>query len=189
MLELLDERALSGLLNQAAAPIHVADLGGVLLVWLGNVPVVAAWCVSQCIGQLGRLLGVIVGESLVLPLVVWPGGFVRWSGRVFGSAMVGLLGSMLLSSGLAAAGLGLMVAWAVVPGIQALLAWESRRIERVADQAAVDAGCGAELLEGLEFLALAEPRPRPAGLLGVLCRPGAPLSIRADRIRRALSRP
>jgi hypothetical protein len=187
LLELLEERALSGLLYQAAAPVHVADLAGALMVWLGNLPVLAAWWAARGVVCLGRLLGVLVGESLVLPLVLWPGGFVRWSGWLFGSAMLGLLGSMLLSSGLVAAGVGLMLAWAVVPGIQALLGWESRRVERAADQATVDAGRGAELLEALEYLVLAEPRPRASGLMGVLCRPGAELNLRAERIRRALT--
>ena len=189
LLDLLDERPLSGLLSQAAASSHAADLAGVALVWLGNLPLLVALCLTRVVGQLGRLLGVLLGESLVLPLVLWPGGgFVRWSGRLFGSAMVGLLSSMLISAGLAGAGVALMLAWPVVSALQALLAWESRRAERIADLATIDAGLGAELLEALEFLTLAEPRPTPSGALGILFRPGARLTDRADWIRRTLYR-
>jgi len=187
VLEVFDERALIGLLNQASAPVHCANLAGQLLVWTGTLPVLIAWYASRWLIRLGQLLGLVIGESLVLPLVFWPSGFVRWSGRVFGSAIVGLLGSMLLSRGFAAAGLGLLVAWAVVPCVRALLTWESSRIERAADQATIDAGFGSQLLEALDFLVLAEPRPTPGGLLGALSFTGAELIARAFRIRKAMS--
>jgi len=187
-LELFEERSLSGLLVQAVAPVHRADLAGVLLTWLANLPVVGAWYLSRGCGVLGRLLGVVVGESLVLPLVVWRDAFLRWSSRVFGSIIVGLLGAMLLSDGFAAAGLGLLTAWLLVPGIHALLAWESRRVERVADQATIAAGFGAPLLEALELLNVIEPRPGPSRVLGLLCRPGAALTTRTDHIRTLLRR-
>ena len=88
-----------------------------------------------------------------------------------------------------ATGLGLLLALARwVPGLQALLAWESRRTEHLADQATVAAGLGWQLLEALETLAFAESVPLPDGLLGVLCRRGSPLTARADRVWRALSR-
>ena len=187
LLDMLDERSLSGLLRQTVAPIHAADLAGVAFAWLGILPLLAAWCVTRMLGQLGQLLGVVVGASLVLPLVLWPGGgFVRWSGRVFGSAMVVLLGSTLISAGLAGAGLALVLAWPVVRGFQALLGWESRRSERLADEATIDAGLGAELLEALEFLTLAEPRCSPSGVRSILFKEGAQLTDRADRIRRTL---
>jgi hypothetical protein len=173
---------------QAVAPVHCADLAGVLWVWLGNLPLCCAWYVSRGCCQLGRLLGVIVGESLVVPLVLWRDGFLRWSGRVFGSSIVGLLAATLLSDGFAAAGLGLMLAWIVIPGLQAALAWESRRVERAADQATIDAGYGPQLLEALELLVVAEPLVTPTGLLGLLHRRGAPVTMRADRIRQVLSR-
>ena len=155
----------------------------------GSLPILGAWCLTRVLGQFGRLLAVVVGTSLVVPLVLWHDGFVRWCGRLFGSIFVGLLGSMLLSSGFAAAGLGIMIAWLVVPGVQAIVAWESRRAEIAADRVAVAAGFGQQLLEALELLALAEPRPAPGGLLSLLCRPGASLVDRAERIRRALADP
>jgi hypothetical protein len=186
--EVFEERSLSGLLVQAAAPVHRADLAGVLLSWLGNLPVLGVWYVTRGCCLIGRLLGVVVGESLVLPLVFWRDGFLRWSARVFGAIIVGLLGTMLLSDGFAAAGLGLLTAWLVIPCVRALLAWESRRVERAADQATIDAGFGAQLLEGLDLLILAEPAYSPAGLLGLLCRPGTELTTRANRIRQAVAR-
>jgi hypothetical protein len=189
VLEVLDEQALIGLLHQACAPVHCANLAGLLLVWLGALPILIAWHVSRWLVRLGQLLGLVVGQSLVLPLVLWPGAFVRWSGRVFGSVIVGLLGSMLLSRGFAAAGLGLMIAWIVVPSVRMLLAWESSRIERAADRSTIEAGFGSQLLEALDFLVLAEPRPIPRGLLGVLSFAGAGLIERASRIRKVLSAP
>src|SRR5438477_8342992 len=36
LLDVMEDRALSGLLAQAAAPVNAADLAGVLLVWLAN---------------------------------------------------------------------------------------------------------------------------------------------------------
>ena len=185
--DLFDDRPLSGLLIQAAAAVHSSNLAGYLIVWLGASPVLAMWYVSRGLVQLGRLLAVLVGASLIVPLVVWPSGFVRWSGRLFGSVAVVLLGAILLSSGLAAAGLGLLLAWAAVPGLATLLAWESRRIERAGDLATLQAGFGPQLLEALEFLLVAEPRPQLRGFLGLLTRPGGRLVDRAAFIRGTLS--
>ena len=185
--DLLDDRPLSGLLTEAAAGVHAANLVGYLVVWLGALPLLAVWQLSVWICRLGRLLAVVVGASLVVPLILWPSGFVLWSGRLFGSVAVGLLGAMLLSSGLAAVGLGLLIAWAVVPALAALLAWESRRAERAADTATLDAGFGPQLLEALEFLMVAEPRPHLTGLAGLLCRPGGRPVERTAWLRRTLS--
>jgi hypothetical protein len=187
MLDFLEERALAGLLQQVTAPPVCAALAGQLLVWLGALPVLGAWWCARALALLGRLLAIVVGAALVVPLALWPQGFLAWTGRLLGAMMVGLLGSALVSSGLAAAGLGLLVAWAVVPGVQALLGWESRRAETAADDATVAAGLGWHLVEALELLAEAEPLPRPAGLVGVLCPGGAPLTARAGRLRRALT--
>jgi hypothetical protein len=187
LLDLLEDRAVQGLLTQAVAEVRSASLAGVLVVWLGNVPLLSAWLLGRWLAQLGRLLAIAVGSSLVVPMLLWPVGFIRWSGRLFGAAIVALFGAALLSSGLAAPGLGLLLAWALVPGVQALLAWESRRAEQFADQATIDAGLGWQLLEALETLAFAESLPPPNGLLGLLCRRGCPLPARADRVWRALS--
>jgi hypothetical protein len=99
-----------------------------------------------------------------------------------------LVGSALVSSGLAATGLGLLLGWPLGRGLRALLAWESRRAEHLADQATIDAGLGWQLLEALETLAFAESLAPPDGLLGVFCRRASPLNARADRVWRAVSR-
>src|SRR5207302_10545969 len=49
-LELFEERSLGGLLIQAVLPVHRADLAGVLLTWLANLPVIGAWYVSCACG-------------------------------------------------------------------------------------------------------------------------------------------
>jgi hypothetical protein len=188
LLDLLEDRAVQGLTAQAVGEVRSASLAGELEVWLGNLPLLTAYVVESWLLQLGRLLALLVGSCLVVPVLVWPTGFIRWAGRFFGSVLIALVGSALLSSGLAAPGLGLLVAWAVVPGLHALLAWESRRAERLADQATIAAGLGWQLLEALETLEFAESVPPPDGLLGLLCRRGSPLNTRADRVWRALSK-
>ena len=186
-LEVLEDRALVGVLYQAAAPARCAAVAGQVVVSIGLLPILSASAASTGLALLGRLLALVVGNALVIPLLLWPEGFIRWAGRAFGALIVGLVGSVLLSSGLAAAGAALLLAWAIVPGLRALLAWEARRTERAADQATIAAGLGWELLEGLDTFALAEPMSAPSGLLGVLAPAGAPLPVRAERIRRALS--
>jgi hypothetical protein len=187
LFDLLEDRALVGMLSQASDNVHSARLAGELVVWLGNLPLVGAWWVTGWLMQVGRLLAFVVGSSLVLPLLLWPRGFIRWGGRFFGAAIVGLLGALLLSSGMAAPGLELLLAWAVVPGLTALLNWEAQRLEVVADRATIEAGLGWQLLEALETLTLAESVTGPGGLLGLLCRAGTPLGSRADRLWRELS--
>jgi len=187
LLDLLEDRALAGLLAQATIQVRAASLPGELLVWLGNLPLLCAWRLGRGLMQIGRFLSLVVGSSLVLPLVLWPDGFIRWAGRLFGASIVALLGSALLSSGLSAAGLGLLLAWLVVPGLQALLNWEARQAETAADDATCDAGQGWELLEALETLVWAESVPPPTAPLGWLCRSATPLTARADRIWRKLA--
>jgi hypothetical protein len=187
LLDLLEDRALVGLLSQAAREVPSANLAGEMLVWLSNVPLLSTWLLSRWISQLGRLLAVAVGGSLVLPLLLWPVGFTRWAGRVFGSAIVGLLGVTLVSVGLAGAGLGLLLAWAIVPGLQWLVTWETRRAEQVADVASIEAGQGWPLVEALETLMWANALPVPEGVFGLLNPTGAPLAERADRVWQALT--
>ncbi len=188
LLDLLEDRAVQGILTQAVHEVHCASLAGELAVWLGNLPLVIGRVLGVWLTQLGRLLALVVGSSLVVPILLWPTGFIRWAGRLFGLVGVVLLGSALLSSGLAAPGLGLLFAWVLVHGLQALLAWESRRSEQLADQATIDAGLGWQLLEALETLAFAESVSPPDGVLGLFCRRGSPLNTRADRIWRAISK-
>jgi hypothetical protein len=187
LFDLFDDRALAGFLAQAAAPAWSAGVAGEWMVWLGNLPLVASWSVSRLLAQLGRVLAVAVGASLVLPLLLWPTGFAVVAGYVFGAMIVGLLGAVLLSSGFAAAGLGLVIGWPVVWGLRALLAWERRRTEASADRATIRAGSGWPLLEALETLALATSLPGPGGVFGLLCRPGAPFAERAERVWKTLS--
>ena len=80
----------------------------------------------------------------------------------------------------------LMVAWPAIPCLNALLAWESRASERVADRGTIAAGYGFQLLEAVDLLGLASPMPTAAGALGLLRRPGALMVDRAQWIRRAL---
>jgi hypothetical protein len=186
-LDLLDDRAVLGLVTQTVGQLGSASLAAELTVWLGNLPLLGAWVLDRWLAQLGRLLALAVGGSLVVPLLIWPTGFIRWVGRLFGAVVVGLLGSALLSSGLAAPGIGLLLAWALVPALRALLTWESRRAEAVADLATVEAGLGWQLLEALETLAFAESSPLPDGVLGLLGRRGSPYATRAERVWRGLS--
>ncbi len=187
LLDLLEDRALAGLLAHATIQVGAASLSGELVVWLGNLPLAGAWCLSRGLVRLGRLLALVVGASLVLPLALCPDGFTRWAGRALGAILVGLLGSALLSSGVSAAGLGLLLAWAIVPGLQTLVDWETRRAETAADAATVESGRGWELLEALEILTWVESVPPPPFPLGCLHRAAAPLTDRADRIWRKLA--
>src|SRR6266542_3206896 len=113
--------------------------------------------------------------------------FVDGLGRVLGAILVGLLGAMLISSGQPALGLSLWLAWAAVPGLRALLAWESRAAETDADRAAISAGLAWQLLDGLESLAHVEAAP--CGALRLLVRPGAPIHKRIQRLWSAITAP
>lgn len=187
VLDVLEDRALSGILFQTAAHGYSAAVAGQIVAWVGALPITSAWYAGRGLLLLGRWLASIVGHALVLPMVFWPIGFVRWAGFIFGAGLVAIVGSTLVSSGLAASGAALLLAWAIVPALRALLAWETRRAERSSDHATIAAGLGCELLEALETLSVAEPLPPPpAGLLGVLCPIGERLTQRADRIRAAL---
>jgi hypothetical protein len=184
--DLFEDRALEGYLNQVASPLHAADLAGFAIVWLGNVPLVGAALITRLIGQLGRLLAVVVGSSLVVPLVLWREGFVRWVGRLLGSIGVGLVAAILLENGYPAIGFLLMVAWLAVPCLNALVAWESRRTERAADQAAIEAGYGPQLLEATELLALANVEAAAGSVFRFLRRPPAAVAERSRWLRRTL---
>ena len=186
MLDLLEDRALLGLLYATAASVRRAALVGQLVVSIGTLPMLIASWLSQGLMLVGRLLARTVGVALVLPLLFWPRGFVLWAGRLFGGVLVGFVGAALVSNGFAAPGLALLVAWAIGPGMRALLAWETRRAEAAADRATVRAGLGWELVEALELLQATEPLPRPAGVHAILSPQGASLSARAERIRRTL---
>jgi hypothetical protein len=186
LLDVLDDRALVGLLAQASHQLQSASLLGELVVWLGNLPVLGVWYFARLLGWLGRWLAIVVGASLVLPMVLCPDGWTRWVGRLFGAVIVALLGSTLVSSRLAAPGLGLLLAWAIVPGLAALLGWERRRAEQRADSATVAAGLGWHLLEALETLAWCESLEAPSRLLGLLSPDGTPIPDRADHLWRTL---
>jgi hypothetical protein len=186
LMDLLEDRGLSGFLTQVAAPVQSANVAGFVLVWLGNLPVLVAWWLTRLVGQLARLLALAVGTSLLVPLVVCREGFLRWTGLVFTAMLVGLSGCVLLSYGFAAVGLGLLLAWLIIPVVHAVLGWESRRIERFSDATAMASGFGPQLLEAVEFLALVDLHRPGTGLLSILCLPTCPLVERAHRIRRQL---
>lgn len=189
LMDVLEDRALGGLLPQAVTPLHTANLAGYVIVWLGNLPVLVAWWASRLVGQLARLLALAVGTSLVLPIVICREGFLRWAGLAFTCVIVALCGSVLLSYGFAAAGAGLLLAWLLVPAIQAVLGWESRRIGLSADQATVEAGLGPQLREAVDFLAMVGWQHPDGGLLSLLSLPTATMAERERRIRRHLATP
>jgi hypothetical protein len=184
--DLLEDRALLGLLTQATDVVWQAAVAGELLVWWAMLPLLAGLLVSAALSRLGRGVAVLIGWSLVLPLVFWPAGFVRWMGRALSGLFGALLGTMLISSGLPGAGMVLLVSWLAVPAMQLVLRWEWRQAEAVADRATIEAGLGWHLLEALELFSWVEPLPRPDGLVGLLFRLGAPLSVRAERVWRSV---
>jgi hypothetical protein len=186
LMDVFEDRALLGLLNQAVTPTYSANLAGFVLVWLGNLPLLEAWWISRLVAQFGRLLAVVVGTSLVLPLILCRDFFLCWTSRLLTLLLVGVLGMLLISNGHAAAGLGLLLAWLIVPGVKAILGWESRRAEAFADSLTIAAGFGPQLLEAVDFLALAEPLPVADRLLRILCLPRSTSAERAERIRHAL---
>lgn len=186
LLDVFEDRALSGLVHQTASSNHSANLAGFALVWIGNLPVLAAWWAERLVAQLARLLAILVGTSLVLPLIVCRDAFLRWTGQLFTAMLVGLFGSVLISGGHAAAGLGLLIAWLMVRLLQSILAWESRQAEAASESATIAAGFGPQLLEAVDFMALAEPLPVADKLLSLLCLPRSSTVQRAERIRRAL---
>jgi hypothetical protein len=186
LMDILEDRALSGFLAQAIAPPHAANLAGCMLVWLGIAPVLIAWWTSRLLGQVGRLLALAIGASLVVPLILCRDGYLRWAGLACTSLLVGLCGTVLLSYGHAAAGAGLLLAWLLVPLVRAVLAWESRRAQGSADRATIEAGFGLQLLEAVDFLALIEPGRPASGLLSILSLPGSSMFERGRWIRRQL---
>ncbi len=185
--DVLEDRALGGYLVQTIQPVHAANLAGFILVWIGNLPVLAIWWATRLVGLSGRLLALAVGTSLIVPLVVCREGFLHWVGLAFTAILVSLAGIVLVSYGLAAVGLGLLLAWLLVPLIGAVLNSESRRAEGSADRATVEAGFGPRLLEAVDFLVLAEVRRPSTGLLTLLCLPGEAAVERSRRIRRQLA--
>ncbi len=186
LLDLLEDRALGGMLTQVARPVQAANLAGFAIVWLGNLPLGCAGLAGRAAGRLGELMALLVGKCLVLPLALWPDVFVRWAGRLFASIGIGLIGTTLLINGFPAMGFLLMIAWPTIPCLNAILAWESRGSERIADRVTIEAGYGFQLLEAVDLLGLADPASAAGGVLGILRRPGAPCVDRAQWLRRAL---
>jgi hypothetical protein len=182
-LESLEDGYLAAFLTQAALRQRAPGLLREIVVWLGNTPIVLAWCISGLIAESGEVLALVIGSALVVPLLWWPTGFVQNVGRVLGVINVAMLGAMLISGGLAAPGLGLWLGWPLVHGIRALLAWESRRAERDADLATLQAGQAWSLMHLLEFQKDIG-RTEPVGLLRFLARPGSPIVERLRTVRR-----
>ena len=79
MFDLLDDAELHGLLAHTAR-LEPAAVAGELVVWIGMLPLHIGWYVNSLIGALGRLMALAIGMSLVVPLVIWPNGYLRWAG-------------------------------------------------------------------------------------------------------------
>jgi hypothetical protein len=182
LLDLVTSRSLLGLVRQATQPAWSASLVGEAFVWLAVWPLLLGQLVGRWCVLLGRGLAVLVGWSLVLPMLICPDAFVRWVGRLFGVGLAFCVGGLLLESGLVAPGTLLWLGWPIVASLRWLLDWEWRRTERLADQATVELGLGWQLLEGLEELGWTDEPPAPGGLVGLLFRTGAPTSDRAARV-------
>src|SRR6185312_11656631 len=166
-LEALDEEATFGLLAHADVQRRSAWLIRAGCVWLGNLPLLAAWGLDLAIAKLAELLADVIGQAL-LPMQLSREGFVTWTGRV-----------------VAALGLGLLLGWAMVPVLGALLAREAHWIEADADRVIVKGGLGQHLLEGLEHPAMLDATP-PAGFLRLLVNPSAPRARRINTVARLL---
>ncbi|MBV9174348.1 MAG: hypothetical protein JOZ81_30170 [Chloroflexi bacterium] len=187
MLDFVEDRGVFGLVAQATEQQRLAAVVGVPIVWLGNLELVAAYVISCCAVRLGELVASVMGYSLVLPGLLFPNAFRRYGGLLLGTVLLGLIGATLITDSLPGAGLALLVGWAVVRAVDAVLAWESRRLEAVADEATVAAGLGSHLREALETLGWADELPRARGLLGVLQQPGASVAARLERVERLLA--
>jgi hypothetical protein len=184
LFDLLEDRALLGLLAQATQAVWSESLAGEFLVWLAILPLLVGRQLASWFEVLGRGLAVVIGWSLVLPLIFWPEPFVRWVGRLLGGLIATLVGLVLVANGLPGPGFALLVGWAAVPGLAALVDREWRRTEAAADAATVEAGLGWHLLQALDVLVWVDPVARPEGLLGLLFRAGDPVWRRAERLWR-----
>ncbi|HET6317429.1 MAG TPA: hypothetical protein VFG86_13290, partial [Chloroflexota bacterium] len=69
--EQLDDAALHGLVAQAALRQRSPILLREIVVWLGNAPILVAWCMGRGLALLGRLVALALGSALVLPLLLW----------------------------------------------------------------------------------------------------------------------
>jgi hypothetical protein len=186
LIDLLDDRSLRSVLVQASL-LDRSAVAAELVVWLAILPLKAAWHVNGWIGQLGRLLAVVVGTTLVVPMVIWRTGYARWAGRLFAAMLGGMLSTLMLTSGMTLLAALLMTSWVIVPAMRAVLAWEWRRVERRADEAVMRMGLGWELVGALEELLWLEPQPVPPGLVDLFYRVGLPVRERLDRVWLALS--
>jgi hypothetical protein len=180
-LEQFDDVQLSGLVAQAARSRHAPIRLREAVVWLGNAPLLLGLLASGFLTRLGRLLAQVLGAALIFPMVLWPGTFVDVAGRFIGAVLIGLIGAVLVSSGQAALGVALWSAWALVPGLRALLAWEARELEADVDRAVVSLGFGAQLLGSLEWLAILDT-PGPSGTLRWFVRASVPDRRRLKRL-------
>jgi len=186
-LDLFEDRELIGLITQAAARQRLAGLVGEPSVWLGNLFLLGNWVLGGWLIGIGELLARVLAWSLVLPALLWPDRFRIIVGRLLGWMLIGLLGTTLISVGWPAVGLALLTGQLLVPGLRALLAWETRRAEAIADRSTAEAGQGWYLLEALEALAWADELLPPSELFALLRRPGAALPDRIERLWQQLN--
>jgi hypothetical protein len=161
-LEVWEPSCLQALAVQAEA----AAEPGRVIVTLGAAPILGLGRAGAAVTRLGDLLAVSAASALW----VFGDGFVRVAGPVFGVMLVTILGCLMIASGLAAWGLGLLTGWALARGLEKLLDWETTRVELAADRVTVDLGFGPALLEALEMRrGLGEPiAPRISALRAAL---------------------
>ncbi len=192
-LEALDDRQLAGVLVHELAHVRSLDPLGRALVWLGVLPILALAAGTGLVARLGRLLASLVGAALIVPALLWPVGFATWVGRLITVPLVFLIGLYCLAQGAAthagapvAIGIGTLLAWALAPGLRALVAWEDRRREAAADRATIAAGLGDPLLEALTLIQSLE-QPGPSGPVATLLSSHPRAELRIDLLQRLLA--
>lgn len=186
LLDLLEDRALTAYIAQAQQPVYLAAHVAETIVWSLAWPALTGWALVRLCSAVGRLLAIVVGCALLLPMIFWPDGFVRHAGVALGGVTLCCVLLML-----AAGGQGHLVVLVIV----SLIAWrllgitqraEGCGVEDAADRATIEAGLGVALSEALDTLVWVEPIARPRGVLGLLFREGETLSTRAERLWRIL---
>ena len=185
-LEVLDDPELTGMLADAEARAQAAGAAGQLLAWIGTAPLSMLQSAGRLVGQFGRVVAMELGTLVVIPVVVWPDGFVRVAGAVFGAVFVLIASCILAAGGSIGLGAGLLLAWVALPGLRVIQEWEARRIEARADRAAAQAGFGRHLIAALELLVLLQPAPAPSSLVARLLGTRPPTEARIQRLWRLM---
>lgn len=192
-LEALDDRQLAAVVVHELAHVRSGDAVGRALVWVGNLPLLGLGVATGIVARCGQLLAALIGAGLVVPALLCPAGFVKWVGRVLTVPLVAIialyclaLGDARHSGALGAVGVGMLVAWALVPALRTLVAWESRARETAADRATIAAGLGGSLLEALELIQSLES-PGHQDPSATLLSTHPPTELRIDALQQLLS--